>query len=208
MLSLVKFRHRPSTYGHGYGIILMIFLLALNKKSGYSSTRRHPPVWRCIRRAVFCTIELVCLEGVLCVRFSCSDCRRRRLDYRHGHNLVHIFPSMRRRVSVRPFSVDGLVPIADVLVTRWHWRAFVTGGGSAFWLLAYGLFYWVSRLSLDSFSSVVLYLGYLFLLVILDFLVTGQSSGSRYSPVDSKVAYRYYWILGCLLGNTKVVRFN
>jgi len=56
---------------------------------------------------------------------------------------------------------------------RWHWRAFVTGGGSAFWLLAYGLFYWVSRLSLDSFSSVALYLGYLFLLVILDFLVTG-----------------------------------
>ncbi|KAI0266681.1 Nonaspanin TM9SF [Gloeopeniophorella convolvens] len=56
---------------------------------------------------------------------------------------------------------------------RWHWRAFVTGGGSAFWLLAYGLFYWASRLSLDSFSSVVLYLGYLLLLVILDFLVTG-----------------------------------
>ena len=42
-------------------------------------------------------------------------------------------------------------------------------------MLAYGLFYWVSRLSLDSFSSVILYLGYLFLLVILDFLVTGQS---------------------------------
>ncbi|KAI0305469.1 Nonaspanin TM9SF [Multifurca ochricompacta] len=56
---------------------------------------------------------------------------------------------------------------------RWHWRAFLTGGGSAFWLLAYGLFYWVSRLSLDSFSSVILYLGYLFLLVLLDFLVTG-----------------------------------
>ncbi|KAH9047779.1 hypothetical protein EDB84DRAFT_1575086 [Lactarius hengduanensis] len=56
---------------------------------------------------------------------------------------------------------------------RWHWRAFLTGGGNAIWLLAYGLFYWVSRLSLDSFSSVALYLGYLFLLVILDFLVTG-----------------------------------
>ncbi|KAI0256246.1 Nonaspanin TM9SF [Lactifluus subvellereus] len=56
---------------------------------------------------------------------------------------------------------------------RWHWRAFLTGGGNAFWLLAYGLFYWVSRLSLDSLSSVVLYLGYLFLLVVLDFLVTG-----------------------------------
>ncbi|KAF9820295.1 hypothetical protein IEO21_01509 [Rhodonia placenta] len=56
---------------------------------------------------------------------------------------------------------------------RWHWRAFLTGGGSAFWLLGYGIFYWVSRLSLDSFSSVVLYMGYLLLLALLDFLVTG-----------------------------------
>ncbi|KIY50336.1 hypothetical protein FISHEDRAFT_39632 [Fistulina hepatica ATCC 64428] len=56
---------------------------------------------------------------------------------------------------------------------RWQWRAFLSGGGSAIWLLAYGLFYWASRMSLGSFSSVVLYLGYLFLLVLLDFLVTG-----------------------------------
>ncbi|KAJ7680358.1 Nonaspanin TM9SF [Mycena polygramma] len=56
---------------------------------------------------------------------------------------------------------------------RWHWRAFLTGGGSAFWLLAYGLFFWASRLSLDSLSSAILYLGYLFLLVLLDFLITG-----------------------------------
>jgi hypothetical protein len=60
----------------------------------------------------------------------------------------------------------------------------------------------VSRLSLDSFSSVVLYLGYLFLLVILDFLVTGQSSGSF---IDSLlltliVVDRYYRILGYVLG--------
>lgn len=74
-----------------------------------------------------------------------------------------------------PLPLTTLVPITHAPVPRWHWRAFVTGGGSAFWLLAYGLFYWVSRLSLDSFSSVVMYLGYLFLLVILDFLVTGQS---------------------------------
>lgn len=62
---------------------------------------------------------------------------------------------------------------ADIITHRWHWRAFLTGGGSAFWLLAYGIFYWVSRLSLDSFSSVVLYMGYLLLLVLLDFLATG-----------------------------------
>ncbi|KLO19440.1 Nonaspanin [Schizopora paradoxa] len=56
---------------------------------------------------------------------------------------------------------------------RWHWRAFLAGGGSAFWLLLYGLYYWASRLSLDSMQSVVLYMGYLMLLVLLDFLVTG-----------------------------------
>ncbi|KAG1766995.1 hypothetical protein EDD22DRAFT_1008951 [Suillus occidentalis] len=56
---------------------------------------------------------------------------------------------------------------------RWHWRAFLTGGGSAFWILAYGLFYWLSRLSLDSFSSVALYLGYLLLICLFDFIVTG-----------------------------------
>lgn len=44
---------------------------------------------------------------------------------------------------------------------RWHWRSFTTGGGSAIWLLLYGIFYYASRLSLDSFSSVVLYMGYL-----------------------------------------------
>jgi len=44
---------------------------------------------------------------------------------------------------------------------RWHWRAFLIGGGSAFWLFAYGVWYWASRLSLDSFSSVVLFFGYL-----------------------------------------------
>lgn len=58
---------------------------------------------------------------------------------------------------------------------RWQWRAFLTGGGSAFWLLAYGLFFWASRLSLDSLSSAILYLGYLLLLVIFDFLITGAS---------------------------------
>jgi transmembrane 9 superfamily protein 2/4 len=44
---------------------------------------------------------------------------------------------------------------------RWHWRAFLIGGGSAFWMFAYGVWYWASRLSLGSFTSVVLYFGYL-----------------------------------------------
>ena len=44
---------------------------------------------------------------------------------------------------------------------RWHWRSFMVGGGSAVWLFAYGVWYWASRLSLDSITSVVLYFGYL-----------------------------------------------
>ncbi|KAF8734986.1 hypothetical protein AX14_003000 [Amanita brunnescens Koide BX004] len=56
---------------------------------------------------------------------------------------------------------------------RWHWRSFMVGGGSAFWVLCYGLYYWVSRISLDSLSGIVLYLGYLFLILLLDFLITG-----------------------------------
>ncbi len=44
---------------------------------------------------------------------------------------------------------------------RWHWRAFLIGGGSSIWLFLYGTWYWASRLSLDSLSSVVVYFGYL-----------------------------------------------
>ena len=108
-------------------------------------------------------------------------------------------------------SVDGFGPLLThfyhPLGIRWHWRAFLTGGGSAFWLLAYGLFYSVSRLSLDSFSSVALYLGYLFLLVVLDFLVTGQSFGSFIGSLVLTliVVYRYYRILGYVLGYTEVI---
>jgi transmembrane 9 superfamily protein 2/4 len=78
---------------------------------------------------------------------------------------------MRRRIQASVFR--HITAFAQFYFPRWHWRAFLTGGGSAFWLLAYGLFYWASRLSLDSLSSVLLYLGYLFLLALLDFLVTG-----------------------------------
>lgn len=56
---------------------------------------------------------------------------------------------------------------------RWHWRSFVAGGGSAIWLLIYGTYYWLSRLSLDSMASVILYFGYLIILATLNFIVTG-----------------------------------
>lgn len=68
---------------------------------------------------------------------------------------------------------------------RWHWRAFLTGGGSAFWLLVYGVVYWAMRLSLDSMTSVVLYMGYLLLLALFDFLITGASSVAFHFRIPS-----------------------
>jgi transmembrane 9 superfamily protein 2/4 len=56
---------------------------------------------------------------------------------------------------------------------RWQWRAFLTGGGSSFWLFLYGLFYWMTRLDLDGFSNRILYLGYLCTLSLLNFLLFG-----------------------------------
>lgn len=84
---------------------------------------------------------------------------------------------------------------------RWQWRAFYTGGGSALWLFLYGvsrlvsrpvqlhkcktnphtsspsrphqLFYWASRLSLPGLSNKVLYLSYLSILSLLDFVLFG-----------------------------------
>lgn len=57
---------------------------------------------------------------------------------------------------------------------RWHWRAFMIGGASSLWLSAYGTWYWISRLSFDGFSSVVLYFGYLFLFATMNFLMLGS----------------------------------
>lgn len=44
---------------------------------------------------------------------------------------------------------------------RWHWRAFLVGGGSAFWVFVYGIWYYASRLQFTGVTSTVLYFGYL-----------------------------------------------
>lgn len=56
---------------------------------------------------------------------------------------------------------------------RWQWRAFITGGSSAFWFFAYGIFFWLTRLSLPSLSSNILFLGYLTVVSALDFILFG-----------------------------------
>lgn len=96
----------------------------------------------------------------------------------HIERVVHILLEMRRLTSVRStkyitspvsFPSPFLRLILSTPTARWHWRSFLAGGGSAVWLLVYGVFYWASRLSLDSFTSVVLYIGYLCVLYVYRF---------------------------------------
>ncbi|KAH7108249.1 hypothetical protein BKA62DRAFT_681617 [Auriculariales sp. MPI-PUGE-AT-0066] len=56
---------------------------------------------------------------------------------------------------------------------RWHWRSFLAGGGSALWLLLYSVYYWITWLSLDSASSVLLYFGWVLVLAVFQFLICG-----------------------------------
>ena len=65
---------------------------------------------------------------------------------------------------------------------RWHWRAFVTGGAGAFWLFAYGLFFWATRLELGGTANKVLFLGYLSILSLLFFVLFGKSSPCSLRP--------------------------
>ena len=76
----------------------------------------------------------------------------------------------------------------------------MAGGGSAFWILLYGLFYWASRLSLGSFTSVALYLGYLFLICLFDFLITGASFRNSWSPFSRLIILRNDRVPRILLG--------
>lgn len=56
---------------------------------------------------------------------------------------------------------------------RWHWRSFLVGGGSSFWLFAYGIFFWSTRMELPGLSNKILFLGYLLLISLVDFLLFG-----------------------------------
>ena len=104
--------------------------------------------------------------------------------------------------------LNGRFDLSERLITSsWHWRAFLAGGGSAFWLFAYGIFYWISRLTLGSLSSVILYMGYLLLLSLLTFLVTGKAL-----PIDqvdtpsNKINDRHNRLPCHLLGCTEALR--
>ena len=66
---------------------------------------------------------------------------------------------------------------------HWQWRAFGTAGASAGYVFVNAMLYWMSKLSLGSFTSGVLYVGYSALISFLFFILTGKSCAWCYVSV-------------------------
>jgi len=56
---------------------------------------------------------------------------------------------------------------------RWWWRSFVVSGGSAVYVAAYSLFYFVTKLEIDEFVPTLLYFSYTIIMVVTFWLLTG-----------------------------------
>jgi transmembrane 9 superfamily protein 2/4 len=56
---------------------------------------------------------------------------------------------------------------------KWWWRSFITSGSSAFYLLAYSMFYFFTRLDITKFVPALMYFGYMFIVALAFFALTG-----------------------------------
>jgi len=56
---------------------------------------------------------------------------------------------------------------------NWWWRSFLTSGASAFYMFLYSMFYFLTKLSITSFISTLLYFGYTAIMAVHLFLLTG-----------------------------------
>lgn len=56
---------------------------------------------------------------------------------------------------------------------HWWWRSFIISGGSAFFVLAYSVFYFITKLEITEFIPTLLYFGYTGLIVFTFWILTG-----------------------------------
>jgi len=56
---------------------------------------------------------------------------------------------------------------------RWWWRSFIVSGGSAVYVAAYSVFYFLTKLEIDEFVPTLLYFSYTIIMVITFWLLTG-----------------------------------
>merc|ERR1712113_1376417 len=57
---------------------------------------------------------------------------------------------------------------------RWWWRSFLSSASSAFYVFLYSILYFSSRLQIEKFVPTLLYFGYMFIISILFFILTGS----------------------------------
>lgn len=58
---------------------------------------------------------------------------------------------------------------------RWWWRAFLSAGSSAGYLFVYSVWYFYSKLDISGFVSTSVYFGYMLVIALTFFLLTGSS---------------------------------
>lgn len=56
---------------------------------------------------------------------------------------------------------------------HWWWRSFIVSGGSAVYVFAYSIFYFVTKLEITEFIPTLLYFGYTLLMVFTFWILTG-----------------------------------
>lgn len=56
---------------------------------------------------------------------------------------------------------------------RWWWRSFIVSGGSAVYVAAYSLFYFMTKLEIDEFVPTLLYFSYTVIMVLTFWFLTG-----------------------------------
>merc|ERR1712048_1155523 len=57
---------------------------------------------------------------------------------------------------------------------RWWWPSFFSSGTSACYVFLYSILYFSSRLQIDKFVSTILYFGYMLIMCVMFFLLTGS----------------------------------
>lgn len=76
---------------------------------------------------------------------------------------------------------------------HWWWRSFISGGASGFYLFLYSILYYLTRLNITKFTSVLLFFGYMFLASVAFSIMTGTIG-----------YFACYWFVGKIYSSVKV----
>ena len=84
---------------------------------------------------------------------------------------------------------------------RWWWRSLLVSGGVALYVLAYSVFYFMTKLEISGFIPTLLYFGYTLLMVITVWILTGTIGFYAAYFFISRIygAVKIDWLIGWLI---------